>query len=162
MCSFSDGFEYNSSCLTFVACFRFFLFQSNTTPKGLYVSPSKTMVLSEALATLKSSTTSDGLGWCDLLWEWRFSEVCYAPHWDISIIWVPCLRPILACPSANGAVAGPVGGFGWRLKLNQGAPHTTKINLVEALPSTPIGHRDSIPSGNELHHNNLCEGSIHI
>lgn len=40
--------------------------------------------------------------------------------------------------TANAAVVGPVGGFGWLLKLNQGAPHTAKINLVEVLPSTPL------------------------
>jgi hypothetical protein len=40
--------------------------------------------------------------------------------------------------TANAAVVGPVGGFGWKLSLHHGSPHTAKISLVEVLPSTPL------------------------
>ena len=47
--------------------------------------------------------------------------------------------PKLGLPiTANSEVAGPVGGFGWVLQLNDGAPKSLKIDQVEVDSSTPL------------------------
>ena len=40
--------------------------------------------------------------------------------------------------TAGGDVVGPVGGFGWILELNGGAPRSVHIDTVEVLPETPL------------------------
>eukprot|EP00591_Stephanopyxis_turris_P000730 CAMPEP_0195512014 /NCGR_PEP_ID=MMETSP0794_2-20130614/4132_1 /TAXON_ID=515487 /ORGANISM="Stephanopyxis turris, Strain CCMP 815" /LENGTH=1294 /DNA_ID=CAMNT_0040639729 /DNA_START=53 /DNA_END=3934 /DNA_ORIENTATION=+ len=40
--------------------------------------------------------------------------------------------------TANPDIVGPVGGYGWLLKLNGGAPHTVRIELTEVLSTTPL------------------------
>jgi len=40
--------------------------------------------------------------------------------------------------TANPDIVGPVGGFGWLLSLNGGAPHTLDITGIEVLPETPL------------------------
>ena len=40
--------------------------------------------------------------------------------------------------TANADMAGLVGGYGWLLKLNEGAPHTLNITQIEVMPETPL------------------------
>jgi len=40
--------------------------------------------------------------------------------------------------TANADIVGPVGGFGWMLTLNDGAPKNLKIDSVEVDPDTPL------------------------
>ena len=40
--------------------------------------------------------------------------------------------------TANSEVAGPVGGFGWALSLNDGAPKNLRIDQVEVSPTCPL------------------------
>ena len=40
--------------------------------------------------------------------------------------------------TANADVVGPTGGFGWLLKLNNGAPHTLKLEHIEVSPNSPL------------------------
>merc|ERR1712157_347249 len=49
--------------------------------------------------------------------------------------------------TANPYVAGPTWGFGWLLELNDGAPHSLKLELVEVLPDSPLMLSIAYPSG---------------
>jgi hypothetical protein len=40
--------------------------------------------------------------------------------------------------TARGEIAGPVGGYGWILELNGGAPRNMNFSDVEVLPETPL------------------------
>lgn len=40
--------------------------------------------------------------------------------------------------TANGDIAGPVGGFGWKLRLDAGAPKQISFDLIEVDPDTPL------------------------
>jgi hypothetical protein len=40
--------------------------------------------------------------------------------------------------TAGGDVVGPVGGYGWILKLDGGAPRNLRFETVEVLPETPM------------------------
>ena len=40
--------------------------------------------------------------------------------------------------TANADIVGPVGGFGWLLEFNEGAPRTLRIQHVELKPETPL------------------------
>lgn len=40
--------------------------------------------------------------------------------------------------TARGDIVGPVGGFGWILELDGGAPRNVRIENVEVLPETPL------------------------
>merc|ERR1711862_379491 len=40
--------------------------------------------------------------------------------------------------TANADIVGPTGGFGWLLKLNNGAPHTIKLDFIEVSPDSPL------------------------
>jgi len=49
--------------------------------------------------------------------------------------------------TAEADVAGPVGGFGWLLELNEGAPKELEIRLVEVNPDTPMLLSIAYPPG---------------
>jgi hypothetical protein len=49
--------------------------------------------------------------------------------------------------TANADVAGPVGGFGWHLKFNQGAPTKLRFELIEIRPDTPLMIYIAYPPG---------------
>jgi hypothetical protein len=51
--------------------------------------------------------------------------------------------PITAQPD----IAGPVGGFGWFLKFNQGSPTKMVIELIEVRPDTPLMVYTAYPPG---------------
>jgi len=40
--------------------------------------------------------------------------------------------------TASANIVGPIGGFGWLLKLNKGAPHSVKLELIEVKPDSPL------------------------
>lgn len=44
-------------------------------------------------------------------------------------------------------MVGPVGGYGWILKMNEGAPRTIKIEAVEVLKETPLLISIAYPAG---------------
>jgi len=48
---------------------------------------------------------------------------------------------------ANPDIVGPVGGFGWLLRLNNGAPRKLKINTIEVHPDTPLTLGIAYPFG---------------
>merc|ERR1712190_220851 len=49
--------------------------------------------------------------------------------------------------TANADIVGPTGGFGWLLKLNNGAPHTIKLDLIEVSPDSPLMLSIAYPPG---------------
>ena len=49
--------------------------------------------------------------------------------------------------TAQADVAGPVGGFGWLLKLNKGAPKKLTMELIEVRPDTPLMLYIAYPPG---------------
>lgn len=49
--------------------------------------------------------------------------------------------------TANPDIAGPVGGFGWLLQLDGGAPHTLSMSAIEVLPNTPLLLGIAYPKG---------------
>jgi hypothetical protein len=49
--------------------------------------------------------------------------------------------------TANADIVGPVGGFGWKLELDQGAPKTMFILEVEVDPATPLLLSIAYPAG---------------
>lgn len=49
--------------------------------------------------------------------------------------------------TANPDIVGPVGGYGWLLRLNDGAPHTVKMPLIEVDSSTPLLLAIAYPRG---------------
>jgi len=49
--------------------------------------------------------------------------------------------------TANADVVGPTGGFGWLLKLNNGAPHTLKLDFIEVSPDSPLMLSIAYPPG---------------
>ena len=40
--------------------------------------------------------------------------------------------------TANADITGPVGGFGWKLELNKGAPKSIRFSEIEVDPATPL------------------------
>ena len=52
--------------------------------------------------------------------------------------------------TAQAEVAGPVGGFGWLLELNNGAPRALNINNIELLRDTPLLLSVQYPIGTEV------------
>ena len=64
--------------------------------------------------------------------------------------------------TANSDIVGPVGGFGWLLTLDYGAPHTVRINEIELLPETPLVLGIAYPPGTSFNitaHAAYCERS---
>ena len=49
--------------------------------------------------------------------------------------------------TARGDIVGAVGGFGWILELNGGAPRNVRIETVEVLPETPMLASIAYPPG---------------
>lgn len=49
--------------------------------------------------------------------------------------------------TARGEVAGPVGGFGWVVEFNAGAPRQIDFENIEVLPETPLLVSIPYPSG---------------
>ena len=49
--------------------------------------------------------------------------------------------------TAQADIAGPVGGFGWLLRFNQGAPKTIKLEQIEVAPDTPLMLNIAYPPG---------------
>jgi hypothetical protein len=49
--------------------------------------------------------------------------------------------------TANGDVVGAVGGFGWKLELDKGAPMRLSIREIEVDPSTPMMLSIAYPKG---------------
>lgn len=49
--------------------------------------------------------------------------------------------------TARGEIVGPVGGYGWILELNGGAPRTLLIQDIEVLPETPLLVSIAYPNG---------------
>ena len=49
--------------------------------------------------------------------------------------------------TAQADIAGPVGGFGWLLKFNRGAPRTIKVTQIEVRPDTPLMLNIAYPPG---------------
>jgi hypothetical protein len=49
--------------------------------------------------------------------------------------------------TANGDIVGPVGGFGWYLRLDKGAPKNLTLREIEVDPSTPMMLSVSYPKG---------------
>lgn len=52
--------------------------------------------------------------------------------------------------TANADIVGPTGGFGWLLKLNNGAPHTLKLEYIEVSPDSPLLLSLAYPPGTGL------------
>lgn len=40
--------------------------------------------------------------------------------------------------TANGDITGPVGGWGWEMRMNQGAPKSIKLQFIEVTSDTPL------------------------
>ena len=49
--------------------------------------------------------------------------------------------------TANADIVGPVGGFGWKIELDKGAPKTFRISQVEVDPATPLLVSIAYPPG---------------
>jgi hypothetical protein len=49
--------------------------------------------------------------------------------------------------TAGGDVVGPVGGFGWILKVNQGSPRNIRFEDIEVLPETTLLLSIPFPAG---------------
>jgi hypothetical protein len=49
--------------------------------------------------------------------------------------------------TAQADIAGPVGGFGWLLKLTNGAPKLLRLELIELRPDTPLVLHVAYPPG---------------
>ena len=49
--------------------------------------------------------------------------------------------------TANADVVGPVGGFGWILKLDQGAPREIEFDKIEVESTTPMTISIAYPPG---------------
>ena len=49
--------------------------------------------------------------------------------------------------TANADIVGPVGGFGWKIELDKGAPKTLRISQVEVDPATPLLVSIAYPPG---------------
>lgn len=49
--------------------------------------------------------------------------------------------------TATGSIVGPVGGFGWMLELNLGAPRHIKFDHIEVLHDTPLLLSIAYPPG---------------
>jgi hypothetical protein len=49
--------------------------------------------------------------------------------------------------TAQADISGPVGGFGWHLKLNQGSPTKLVVELIEVRPDTPLMIYMAYPPG---------------
>lgn len=49
--------------------------------------------------------------------------------------------------TAQADIAGPVGGYGWLLELNDGSPKTMQIELIEVGPFTPLILHTPYPPG---------------
>lgn len=73
--------------------------------------------------------------------------------------------------TANADIVGPVGGFGWVLHLDAGAPKSLKLQNIEVDPATPLLLSIAYPPGTSFTikaiarwcnpDNNLCEEIFH-
>jgi len=52
--------------------------------------------------------------------------------------------------TANGDIAGPTGGFGWLLEMNNGAPRNIKISEIEVHPDSPLIFSVQYPPGTSV------------
>jgi hypothetical protein len=64
--------------------------------------------------------------------------------------------------TANAAIVGPVGGFGWKLELDGGAPKSLRFEKIEVDPSTPLFLSIAYPTGTSFNisaHAHWCKES---
>ncbi|CAB9506538.1 G8 domain-containing protein DDB [Seminavis robusta] len=52
--------------------------------------------------------------------------------------------------TANADIVGPVGGFGWLLELDEGAPKTLRVDIPEIMPDTPLLLSIAYPLGTSV------------
>jgi hypothetical protein len=110
----------------------------------------------------KNNGPDRGLGHFNMLWDFRSASI----HNQIGVSicgngnGFPC--PVLGWikhagamfqqdkglpVTANADIAGPVGGYGWELKMNQGAPKTIKLQFVEVRWNNPLMLHIAYPAG---------------
>ena len=61
--------------------------------------------------------------------------------------------------TANADIVGPVGGFGWKLELDSGAPKSVRFEQIEVDPATPLLLSIAYPLGtafNIVAHGGYC------
>jgi hypothetical protein len=62
-------------------------------------------------------------------------------------------------------VVGPVGGFGWKLELFEGAPKSIRFSLIEVAPETPLLLSIAYPSGTSftiIAHAGWCSDDVNF